>query len=160
MDEWFLGMPRAGVAEGPAAEDHSHHYFMLWDRDGTLEHIHQASPSVAEHQGRSKGGFAEGFDGQVAVLPGGRERLDLRRSQETLRLRRYSGFHVVTQASLIECATAGAACLQRGVAREDIHTAVGGLILERQRILAIYRHVGLAEGPAKNTQKLTGDRKK
>ena len=55
--------------------------------------------------------------------------------------------------------TAGAACLQRGAAG-GIHTAEAAF-LERERMLAVYTHVGLAEGPAKNYKKtITGDRKK
>ena len=46
-------MPMAGAAEGPAAEEHPHSYFMLWDWDGTLECItHSMLPRASARAGK------------------------------------------------------------------------------------------------------------
>ena len=57
----------AGAAQGPAAEDTAHSYFMLWDWDGTLERVHHALyVATREREGREASPTAAIIDSQSA----------------------------------------------------------------------------------------------
>ena len=68
------GLPVVGAAQGPAAEvdgtsllSTAHHYFMLWDWDGTLERIHHALyVAVRDREGREASPSAAVIDSQSA----------------------------------------------------------------------------------------------
>ena len=56
-----------GAAQGPAAESTAHHYFMLWDWDGTLARIHHALyVATREQAGREASPSAAIIDSQSA----------------------------------------------------------------------------------------------